>query len=102
MKTKKQTVEVRVYTKSDCQYCDFAKEMLTERGIKFDERDVGVDYVLRGWLAWATGQRTLPQIFIAGEPIGGFADLMTLDAEGELMTCVFPGHKPDGTSTEPA
>lgn len=76
--------EVRIYTKTECQYCDYAKELLTERGIKFREVDVGEDYVLRGWLAWATGQRTLPQIFIDAEPIGGFADLMTLDATGEL------------------
>lgn len=76
--------EVRVYIKPNCQYCDYAKELLVERGIAFKEVDVGEDYVLRGWLAWATGQRTLPQIFIEGEPIGGFADLMTIDATGEL------------------
>lgn len=76
--------EVRVYTRSECQYCDYAKELLTERGIPYREIDVGEDYVLRGWLAWATGQRTLPQIFINGEPIGGFSDLMKMDAVGEL------------------
>ena len=76
--------EVRIYTRSDCQYCEYAKELLEERAITYREIDVGDDYVLRGWLAWATGQRTLPQIFIDGEPIGGFADLMTIDANGEL------------------
>jgi glutaredoxin 3 len=76
--------EVRIYTRTECQYCDYAKELLTERGIAFREIDVAEDYVLRGWLAWATGQRTLPQLFIDGEPIGGFADLMTMDATGEL------------------
>lgn len=76
--------EVRVYTKPDSDFCKYAKELLTERGIPFREVDCGDDYVLRGWLAWATGQRTLPQIFIDSEPIGGFADLMTMDASGEL------------------
>jgi glutaredoxin 3 len=76
--------EVRVYTKPDCQYCDYARDLLKQRGVSFREVDIGEDYVLRGWLAWATGQRTLPQIFIDGEPIGGFADLMTMDATGEL------------------
>ena len=76
--------EVRVYTRSECQYCDYAKELLTERGIPYREIDVGEDYVLRGWLAWATGQRTLPQIFIDGEPKGGFSDLLSLDATGLL------------------
>lgn len=76
--------EVRIYTRHDCQYCDYAKELLSERGIEFKEVFVGEDYILRGWIAWATGQRTLPQIFIDGEPIGGFADLLTIDATGEL------------------
>jgi len=75
---------VRLYLKPDCRYCDYAKELFTERGVRFREIDVNDDFVLRGWLAWATGQRTLPQIFIDGEPIGGFADLMTMDATGEL------------------
>lgn len=76
--------EVRIYTRANCQYCDYAKELLKERDVDYREIDVGDDYVLRGWLAWATGQRTLPQIFIDGEPIGGFSDLMTIDATGEL------------------
>lgn len=80
---------VRIYVRPDCQYCDRAKELLTEAGIAFDERSVMLDdntedRVLRAWIAWSTGQRTLPQVFIDGEPIGGFADLMTLDATGEL------------------
>jgi glutaredoxin 3 len=84
---------VRIYTRPDCQYCDYAKELLTDEGIKFDERSVMIveagkeprqDFMLTGWLAWATGQRTLPQIFIDGYPVGGFADLMTIQATGEL------------------
>lgn len=76
--------EIRLYIKPDCQYCDYARELLRQRGLPFREVDVGEDYVLRGWLAWATGQRSLPQIFLDGEPIGGFSELMTLDASGEL------------------
>jgi glutaredoxin 3 len=39
---------------------------------------------LRTWLARASGQRTVPQIFVNNEPIGGFTDMSALDREGEL------------------
>ena len=82
--TPKKQKEVRVYTRADCHFCDEVKEVLTARGIEFREVDVAADYVLRGWLAWASGQRTLPQVFIAGEPAGGYSDFMKIDAVGEL------------------
>lgn len=79
----KKQAEVRIYTQPN-EYSELAREILTDRNISFREIDVAEDYVLRGWLAWATGLRTLPQTFINGEPIGGFADLMTADSTGDL------------------
>lgn len=90
MKKKMHTPAVRVYTKANCEYCEYAKELLGDRGVAFEEVAVGEDYERRGWLAWATGQRTLPQVFIDNTPIGGFADLMTIDAKGELQRRVAP------------
>lgn len=85
--------EVRVYTRPDCRYCDYAKELLTEAGIPFRECSVRMengeeDDIILGWLRWETGQKTLPQIFIGGDSIGGYADLMTLSATGELARLV--------------
>ena len=67
-----------------CPYCVRAKRLLTERGIPFEETDVGADAVLRADVVRRTGRRTVPQIFIDGRAIGGFDELVKLDAAGEL------------------
>jgi glutaredoxin 3 len=38
----------------------------------------------RAWLRQATGRRTVPQIFIDGDPIGGSDELYDMDRSGEL------------------
>jgi glutaredoxin 3 len=75
---------VDVYTTPSCPYCVRAKRLLEARGIPFREIDVAGDDDLRGELIERTGRRTVPQIFIDGEPIGGFDELAALDAAGEL------------------
>ena len=52
----------------------------TERGIAFEEIDVADDDELRADLIQRTGRRTVPQIFIDGESIGGYEELAALDA----------------------
>ena len=75
---------VRVYTTLVCPYCIRAKLLLRERGITFEEIDVTGDHDKRTWLVEKTGRRTVPQIFIGDEAIGGFDDLRELDRTGEL------------------
>lgn len=75
---------VRVYTTLICPYCIRAKMLLKQRQIPFEEIDVTGDHDARAWLVQATGRRTVPQIFIGDEPIGGFDDLRALDGSGEL------------------
>ncbi len=75
---------VRVYTTQVCPYCIRAKLLLRDRGIAFEEIDVSGNHEMRDWLVQATGRRTVPQIFIGDEPIGGFDDLRELDRSGEL------------------
>ena len=67
--------DVVVYTTDYCPYCDRAKALLKKRDIPFDEIDVGNDDEKRAWLVKASGRRTVPQIFIKGEPIGGSDEL---------------------------
>ena len=76
--------EVKVYTTKICAYCFRAKAVLTKRGIAFEEIDVTHDPSMRAWLVKTTGMRTVPQIFIGGEPIGGSDELVALDRSGEL------------------
>jgi glutaredoxin 3 len=75
---------VRVYTKRSCAYCARAKALLARKGVAFDEIDVEQDDALRSWLVEATGQRTVPQIFVGDRPLGGFDDVDALDREGRL------------------
>jgi glutaredoxin 3 len=75
---------VRVYSTLVCPYCVRAKLLLKERGIAFEEIDVTGDPDKRRWLVETTGRRTVPQIFIGEESIGGFDELRELDRTGEL------------------
>lgn len=75
---------VRIYSTRICPYCVRAKLLLKQRGIAFEEIDVTDDPEARRWLHEATGRKTVPQIFIDDEPIGGFEELRALDRSGEL------------------
>jgi glutaredoxin 3 len=75
---------VRVYTTSYCAYCRQAKELLRRRGIAFEDIDVTADSATRRWLVETTGRRTVPQVFIGDEAIGGYDDLLILDERGLL------------------
>jgi glutaredoxin 3 len=77
-------VEVKVYTTRICGYCFAAKRLLGARGVVYEEIDVTRDDAARAWLVEATGQRTVPQIFIGGEAIGGYEELAALDRSGRL------------------
>lgn len=58
--------------------------MLAKKGVPFEDVDVSDDPALRQEIARRSGQRTVPQIFIGEEPIGGFMELQTLEVSGEL------------------
>jgi glutaredoxin 3 len=81
-------IEVRVYTTTYCGYCMAAKALLKSRAIAFEERDVTSAADERQWLVEQTGQRTVPQIFLDGVPIGGFRELSELDRSGALEKIV--------------
>jgi glutaredoxin 3 len=76
--------KVRVYTKQQCPYCVRAKSLLAKKGVAFEEIDVEHDDALRTWLVEASGQRTVPQVFVGDRPLGGFSDIDALDRQGKL------------------
>jgi glutaredoxin 3 len=76
--------EVVVYKTQFCPYCVRAKHLLEKKGVPFQEVDVTDDPGKRQWLVDVTRQRTVPQVFINGKPVGGFDDLARLDRAGEL------------------
>jgi glutaredoxin 3 len=63
-----------------------AKTLLKSKDIPFQEIDVTKDQALRQELVKRSGQRTVPQIFIGDESIGGFVELKALSDRGELAT----------------
>lgn len=76
--------DVLVYTTTVCPYCIRAKMHLNKKGVAFKEIDVSGDQEKRAWLKQATGQHTVPQIFINGKSIGGCDDMLALDRAGGL------------------
>lgn len=76
--------DVRIYTTKVCGYCFAAKRLLAARGVPYEEVDVTWDHAKRTWLAQTTKRRTVPRIFIHGQPIGGYEELAELDREGKL------------------
>jgi glutaredoxin 3 len=76
--------EVVVYTVPWCPYCRMAVQLLRSKGVPFDEIDVEGDRAKRAWLREATGQSTVPQIFVGGKSLGGYTDVAALDRRGEL------------------
>ncbi len=76
--------EVIVYTKDYCGFCAQAKALLQAKGVSFTEIDVTEDFAREAEMVERSGRRTVPQIFIRGDHIGGFDDLTTLDATGQL------------------
>ncbi len=75
---------VKVYTKKVCPYCVRAKALLDRKGVAYEEIDAEHDDALRAWLVEATGQRTVPQIFVGERSLGGFSDIHALDRQGKL------------------
>ena len=75
---------VQLYTKRNCAFCVSAKTLLQRKGVAFEEIDVEHDEARRAWLVEASGQRTVPQIFVDGRPLGGFSDIDALDKQGKL------------------
>ncbi len=76
--------KVTVYTKRNCPFCVRAKRLLDQKGVASEEIDVEAKDDLRIWLAEASGQKTVPQIFAGERSLGGFSDLDALDREGKL------------------
>jgi len=76
--------DVTIYTTRLCGYCFAAKRLLNARRIPYEEIDVSGNADRRAWLVEATGQRTVPQIFIKGESIGGYEELAAMDKAGGL------------------
>ena len=64
-----------VWSKDACPFCVQAKALLESHGIEFEERNVSQDWTREQLLEAVPTARTLPQIFLDNQYIGGFIDL---------------------------
>jgi glutaredoxin 3 len=64
-----------VWSKNQCPYCDQAKALLKQKGIEFEERKIGEGYTREDLLESVPTARTVPQIFLGEQLIGGFQEL---------------------------
>ncbi|UZQ54874.1 glutaredoxin 3 [Trichothermofontia sichuanensis B231] len=77
--------KVEIYTWSRCPFCLRAKALLTQKGVEFTEYCIDGDEAAREVMAArANGRRSLPQIFINDQHIGGCDDIYALNAAGKL------------------
>ena len=63
-----------VWSKDACPFCVQAKALLEARGIEYEERNVSQDWTREQLLEAVPDARTLPQIFLDDQHIGGFTD----------------------------
>ena len=76
--------KVVIYTKSACPFCVRAKNLLSQKGVHFEEiymDDRPEEYAK---LKERTGMMTVPQIFIDDQLVGGYTDLAALDQDAKL------------------
>ena len=79
------TAEVKVYSTTFCPYCVRAKSLLERKGVAFTEINLDEEAPeVKTELIQKTRHRTVPQIFINNEFIGGFDQLYALERDGKL------------------
>lgn len=76
---------VEVFSTQVCPYCVRAKQLLDSLGASYEEIRIDNDDAKRQEMMTRSGRRTVPQIFINGEAIGGCDDLYDLHRAGQLQ-----------------
>jgi glutaredoxin len=64
-----------VWSKDNCTFCDQAKALLEQRNIAYEEKKIGHGYTREDLLAAVPTAKTVPQIFVNKNYIGGFTEL---------------------------
>ena len=77
--------KVVIYTGDLCIHCDWAINLLNRKNVKFTEYNVAKNLEKREeMLKKSNGARTVPQIFIGEQHVGGNAELQSLERQGKL------------------
>jgi glutaredoxin 3 len=74
-----------IYSTNVCPYCVAAKNLLKSKGLEWSEVRIDMDPAQRDYMLQRSGgRRTVPQIFINDNHVGGFDDLVAADRSGRL------------------
>lgn len=76
--------EVIMYSTGYCPYCTKARDLLNKKNISFTDIRIDLHPELREEMIQKSGKRTVPQIFINSQAIGGCDELHALEAQGKL------------------
>ncbi|QAU22846.1 glutaredoxin 3 [Dyella sp. M7H15-1] len=77
--------KIEVYSTAVCPYCVVTKNLLKAKGLSWEEVRVDTDLAQRDiMLARSGGRRSVPQIFINNQHVGGYDDLVAADRSGKL------------------
>jgi len=76
--------KVEIYSSAHCPYCVMAKQLLDRKGVSYHEIRVDLDPAKRQEMMQKSKQRTVPQIFINNEVIGGYTDLVAIERAKRL------------------
>ena len=82
---------IEVFSGPNCGYCARAKTLLSLRQLTYSDFDISIEEHRLELLRRLPRSKTIPQIFIDGEHIGGCEDLEILDQKGELKRLMNPG-----------
>ena len=61
--------DIEIYSKDWCPYCKKAKALFASKGLAYTEIDITSDLALQEQMVARSGRRTVPQIFVGGEPV---------------------------------
>lgn len=76
--------KVEIYTTASCAYCVAAKMLLKQKGYAYEEIRVDTDPARLAEMLGRSNRRSVPQVFIDGTYVGGYAELAAADLDGRL------------------
>jgi glutaredoxin 3 len=76
--------DVIVYSSAHCPYCLMAKQLLERKGVAFREIRVDLEPAKREEMMQKSQRRTVPQIFINDQAVGGYTDLLAIERANKL------------------
>lgn len=76
--------DVIVYSSAHCPYCVMAKQLLERKGVAFREIRVDLEPAKREEMMQKSQRRTVPQIFINDQAVGGYTDLLAIERANKL------------------